>query len=351
MKKKLLIGMLALPLAFSMNVKADNATIGTLDTSGVNVEWYETNTKVNQHNKLKTTGLKSDTDAIDYTYYIFFKNDSTAPKITLSSSGYSIDFNNTDKYGSYFEKATNDSGETFSYFHIPTDLQTFYENNLDLYYTILEEAASKTNSTAPTFKISTPKKLNRLAYKNLSERIYVHSINAVPNDYHVWFNDTIYAKERLNFKIGKITDSNLIKNANSSQSYYTQLLAYAKSDSNGHTGVIEGANNTPNNNVIYDAMSGYDENSYYYVYFWFDDYDLEDIDYYSWDNTLIDKPHLEYHRNINVGETEEYTVETTPTAKPKNPKTGVEDLVYLVPVVLFGGLGVVALTRKKTSFR
>ena len=91
----------------------------------------------------------------------------------------------------------------------------------------------------------------------------------------------------------------------------------------------------------------FEDGDLYYVYIYYDNdgslLDYSDVIIAKADNGFLSL--FNDYGDYRVGET------SSNTTTPKNPKTGVEDMIYLVPVVLLGGFAAVALTRRKTSFR
>jgi hypothetical protein len=401
MKKKLLIGMLALPLAFAVNVNAARVTSDyvTYDYN-FNVSKIEhvNNGHTKQYYYLRGMNA-SEVPAIGASsgvhYYYYFGPKNVDVPINCGDSGcyfYRDKMNAMNKYvnegsGTLSERLNNINTQSFvdsleigpAYSNTSalevarcSDLEKenndiyinttsgywFYNNNFNNFYIIksveengknklfISKAYEVEKSPAPIYK--------RFQYLITSKHHKTIQGN-IDTDSSIFSNNP-YTNTGLNFtvKIGKITDKSYLSDiANNKANAYENFKNYAKN--------AEGNTYTFN---YYEAQ-GYhfdtanlelDPNYYYFVYITHDDGGVSIEDYsdimISRVSTDSDGVGVTLAAFEDLGEfaTPE-TGESTPTTKPKNPKTGVEDLVYLVPVVLFGGLGVVALTRKKTSFR
>lgn len=228
----------------------------------------------------------------------------------------------------------------------------------DTYFTLYEYDGNTFNKVSDSILFERPEKL--LYTNRIVMQFYVDkSVNIRVND--------IYNEESIiKFKIGEVTDTDLLKKLDgTSNSAYEELLNYAKNDNNPNQINKFNINNKSN---IVDILGEYDnlydpskikDASYYYGYFEIDTengkyYPLEDIALYKAESngSLY---HTNYRYDINDDNTENDVTDApssndspnndknndTQTNEPttndnniENPKTGTIEYIVIVIMLI-----------------
>lgn len=251
MKKKLvLLGVLVMSLLL-IGIGKVNA-LSNVDISSIKYNFIQDATGYHKHGEMSIEGINFSST---YDYCITFTSNNSKPEILNDTISMDVWSCSNDKL-----------------FELNNLMENIYESKSDIYLWV---ASSNDNNT---WDISNSKKIDRLDYFNLGERIvanYIESdgINSIS------FRDEVYTKNSVNYKIGVISNNEIINNINNSSVNLSDVLNYAKNDNEGKTGTTNFSTTTE----IYNTINSYESDKYYYVYFFFDDYDLEDVNYYTYD--------------------------------------------------------------------
>ena len=278
-----------------------------------------TNIKINfdEGNELKNSYLDSFVNfeienLSDNEYKVLITKDN----LNLPSS-----INNPDEEGLIYLFREENSNELYIYGNTYYEYASMYG---DTYFTFYEYDGSSFNKVSDSILLKRPTYLS-LTYRIIGQFYRDKSID-------VKLNDIYNENSILNFKLGKVTDTNLLKKLDgSSPNGYEELLDYAKNDSNP-TQTNSFKLNSANDNSdtigkyqnIYD-VSKIEDGSYYYGYFQIDTengkyYALEDIALYKAENdgTLIQS---NFKSQVIESNTENPNVNNT-EEEIENPKTG-----------------------------
>lgn len=153
---------------------------------------------------------------------------------------------------------------------------------------------------------------------------------------------------KINYKIGKITSSDILKSFknDSSNVAFANLLEYAKKATYMDTGVI-----TPND-LDYNLVNklNIEEDAYYFVYMIVDTengkyVEVEDVAIYKEDNTDEGNAigHFDY---ADIEAKEENQKDTTVAPDAKLPQTGISYTIISITVLIIFG-GIIAYTKYK----
>lgn len=254
MKKRVVLSIILLISLLFIGVCKIEAQ-SNIDLSKIEYNFVQENNDNHQsHGNLKIDGIEySD----KYDYCITFTDNNSKPVIlndTISSDEWSCSENKI--------------------FTLTESMLKIYESKSEIYLWL---ASSNDNNT---WDISDSKKINRLNFLDLGERIVVNYFSSDDVISSFDFRDEVYTKSNLNYKIGVISDSEIINDITNSSLKFSDVLNFAKNDTKGKTGTASFSNPSQ----IYNSISNYDTSKYYYVYFYFDDYDLEDVNYYTYDS-------------------------------------------------------------------
>ena len=222
-----------------------------IDTSLINYNFKQDGTDIHSHSEIILEGIEFSSK---YDYCITFTNNSLKPEISNDTISMDVWSCSDDKS-----------------FVLNDLMLKIYESKSDIYLWI---ASSNDNNA---YDISNSIKIKRLDYFEIGKRIYANYISGEESDLSnkIFLKDEIYTKNSINYKIGIIHNKDIIQNME-------DVLNYAKNDNEGKTGTVSFSNIAP----IYNSINNYDSGKYYYVYFYFDDYDLEDVNYYTYDVSL-----------------------------------------------------------------
>lgn len=222
-----------------------------IDTSSINYNFKQDGTDIHSHSEIILEGIEF---SPKYDYCITFTNNSLKPVISNDTISMDVWSCSDDKS-----------------FVLNDLMLKVYESKSDIYLWI----ASTNDNNA--YDISNSIKIKRLDYFEIGKRIYANYISGEESDLSnkIFLKDEVYTKNSINYKIGIIHNKDIIQNME-------DVLNYAKNDNEGKTGTVSFSNIAS----IYNSINNYDSGKYYYVYFYFDDYDLEDVNYYTYDVSL-----------------------------------------------------------------
>lgn len=228
------------------------------------------------------SGIKAaTTDFSNLTYKIIGINNTSQLGAQLEISGVDFDWENID-YGIYIKNGSSTAPElitdlTMDGVHLLSSatqsvyIDRYLELSGDIYVTMYEEDTTGYVKATETVKIDRPAALAlgsriKAGFASSGDVITV----LVPNEID---------ERRVNYKIGQITDNNILSNIkNGKSTAISDLLNYAKNASNAKTGTL--AVGLHDDSII-DSL-GLTDKKYYYVYLELDNengkyYDVEDV--------------------------------------------------------------------------
>jgi len=222
----------------------------------------------------------------------------------------------------------------------------------DTYFTFYEYDGSSFNKVSDSILLKRPSYLS-LTYRIIGQFYSDKSID-------VKLNDIYNENSTLKFKLGKITDTNLLKKLDGTNlNGYEELLNYAKTDDSPiQTNSIKLNNFNENADTIGKYQNIYDvskieDGNYYYGYFQIDTengsyYKLEDIALYKAENdgTLIQSNFKSQviennSENSNINNNEE---------KIENPKTGNSEYIIIFIFLIVTGAIILYFIKKYEKF-
>ena len=217
----------------------------------------------------------------------------------------------------------------------------------DVYVTIYE----RENSNTPYEKVSDTILVERPEELKLTKRIQAYLFENETGLF-LWSINNINTVRNVNYKIGKVTDNNILKNIKNNQySGLESLLSYAKNDNNP----IKSAKTEFKTKESLYSQSDVTEGTYYYVYFSLDTeegkyYPVEDVDLYYAKKLDDEKVWLYDYLDSNFkwNLEEETIVEETPV---ENPKTGIQDYYALIGSIIVLASGIIIYVYKNRKFR
>ena len=217
----------------------------------------------------------------------------------------------------------------------------------DVYVTIYE----RENSITPYKKVSDTILVERPEELKLTKRIQGFLFENETSLF-LWSINNINTERNVNYKIGKVTDNNILKNIKNNQySGLESLLSYAKNDNNP----IKSAKTEFKTKESLYSQSDVTEGTYYYVYFSLDTeegkyYPVEDVDLYYAKKLDDEKVWLYDYLDSNFkwNLEEETIIEETPV---ENPKTGIQDYYALIGSIIVLASGIIIYVYKNRKFR
>lgn len=316
--------------------ESTDSTLQWTDFSNCTLEW-----KKDENYLPKQLTIYNDKNIKNHRYYVYVKNDNSAPNIKVKENDKSINetYEKNNHYGTLNEK-----GETTILLSDVLEL-----NSKSIYVTIVEqqyvsEKNEYVNKTVLSKEVKRPDELsvgNRMKCYFFSDRTSTYL-------YYPYKDEK---SRKVNLKIGTITDNKILRNIKDGKSGCLQdLLTYAKESKNTiYTGTVTLGRDkeiTSGMNIVNKA--------YYYVYMELEDengkyYPVEDVSLYqglvaeSVGKNLFDYLSSDFKWNLSddgsTGTNSDTDGKDETIAPSKIPQTGVSQ----VAIISIAGISCLAL--------
>ena len=318
------------------------------DVSNKKIEIKENSSRtVGESYDLYVSGI---TEISEHRYFTYIVNGTTKVQVSLNSAGM-VESGNVD----YVYSGIHNPIHTDGSYRIDKHL----EKSGDLYLYILETVKNDTTGEYECKFIIDGEKLDRPDQEQLGKRLLMYfNDNCTPSLFVLEPND-ISKNRTVEFKIGKIEDSSilkLIKDGN--YSGMQKLLTYAKNSNAIYTGT---ANSDGSGATALASTLNLTDRDYYFVYMKLDNengtyYDVEDVDLYQavvdkTTNVLIKQTDSKFKWNIVENPTSNETIKTnttdTTTAKGTIPQTGesIAIIAIIATVAIAGTIGYISYRK------
>ncbi len=301
-----------------------NVNAGTIDTSGLTYEFLPALKADDIHGHVE---IKIDGISLKESMCIIFTDSTQRPQF----------LNNNNEIDLSIWQCFSGGGLDTKTVTLNDRSTELYESNSNLYMFIADYNAGSPNYSEAI-------KIDRTPFFDLGKRIFFNYIDDSGLS-TISFKDQVYSKSNINYKIGIISDNNIISDISKDNANFSDILEFAKNDSDGKKGSATRSNVA---SEIYNSISNYDASKYYYVYVYFDDYNLEDINYYTYDSklkVLEAGKKLKYTGSSTSGSGE--SIPLTEKDLPKNPNTGISTWITGAVIISIGFGSLYILKNKK----
>lgn len=327
------------------------------DTQKIKVDLIKENDNTGYNINLKVTELETKEKS---NYYYIITENTTKPTIEVSLEG-----NNAVDTRKMYDKYNVNDYRKYNDLNVDRniDITNLFEmNNSKLYLWIVEQQRNKATGKFEQKFILESKELNKPEQNKLGSRMKGYFFSDKTSTFlYEPYNHSNKDNRNINVKIGKISDSSILKSIKNGESNCLEkLLEYAKNA----TSIYEGKIKLGEDSTITDKFD-LKQNEYYYVYFELDDengkyYTVEEVSLYqalvseNVGKNLFDYLSSEFKWNIveqnkeeNKNETPNTEIKDTTTATGKIPQTGesVAIVITIVALLVLATIGIIKFRK------